>query len=328
MKALILAAGFGSRLRPITDTMPKPLCPFFGVPSLLICYQQLVQAGIDKISINLHHKAEAISSFITDQKLDCLTKTSYEDPIRGTGGALYPLLDWLGDDDLMIVNSDIICDYSITDLIHDFNSRQSYAHLLLLDHFDPCKNRVLCQGVKVIGFSKQNPQLMNEAESFHTFAGIHLVTNQLIRSLSDQSPLDIIDVYSEALSQGQTISYSRHQGYWHDLGTAEGCWRAHQDLLRFDSLSLLTGLHVPHWRQHLNLSPLYIDHPRRAIYPEDLDQGIVSRLDQSTVMSSQDQAYLRHIHKISQCLIYPRIDALSDQQLNRCLVSRYGCLNF
>lgn len=328
MKAIILAAGFGSRLRPITDKLPKPLCPFFGVASLHIVYHQLQAAGIDDIAINLHYKSAMIAEFLKSKRLSAVTMLSEEQSIRGTGGALWPLREWLNGDDLLIVNSDIVCDKSLKQLIEDYENHRSHAHLLLLDQCDPSKNQVLTHHQKVIGFSKQTPEQIKIAASTHTFSGIHIVSNKLLEFLTPEIPLDIITVYCSVLAANKQIGFSLHNGYWHDLGTAEGCWQAHQDILSKGGEDLLSRLQVTKIRKDTGLPRLYLDYERQSIYPDTLSTRIINKLYQSTLMDDQGLSDLESVNRIEQCLVYPCLSTLTRPVQSRRLISDYGCIDF
>ena len=118
MKAFILAAGFGTRLRPLTDHIPKPMIPILNIPSLFYTFFLLKQAGITEIICNIHHHAVAIRRFIESSDLPGLAITFSEEPvILGTGGGLKKCEKLLDDDDFILVNSDIITDIDFRALI-------------------------------------------------------------------------------------------------------------------------------------------------------------------------------------------------------------------
>jgi len=118
MKAFILAAGFGTRLRPLTDHIPKPLIPILNIPSLFYTFFLLRQAGITEIICNIHHHSLAIRRFIEASDLPGLTITFSEEPvILGTGGGLKKCENLLGTDEFLLVNSDIITDIDFRALI-------------------------------------------------------------------------------------------------------------------------------------------------------------------------------------------------------------------
>ncbi len=108
-KAVVLAAGLGTRLRPLTCVAPKPLLPIWGVPMLERLVDALCSWGVDDIVVNCHYLHEQIESWVAAKRGAGLRiATAYEPEILGTGGVLNPLRDWIGTDSFYLVNGDIV----------------------------------------------------------------------------------------------------------------------------------------------------------------------------------------------------------------------------
>ncbi|MBO5941595.1 MAG: NTP transferase domain-containing protein, partial [Kiritimatiellae bacterium] len=111
-KAIVLAAGFGTRLRPLTLSRPKPLLPVAGEPMLSRILDMLVSWGVEEIAVNAHYLADQVEDFINEYKGDSdkgvKISVSRESTILGTGGVLRPLKDWIGADPFWLVNGDIV----------------------------------------------------------------------------------------------------------------------------------------------------------------------------------------------------------------------------
>ena len=105
-KAIVLAAGFGTRLRPLTCTVPKPLLPVWGEPMLARTVAILRERGVEDIVVNCHHLHGQVEAWCAAN--GC--RAAYEPEILGTGGVLNPLRDWIGADDFYLVNGDIVFD--------------------------------------------------------------------------------------------------------------------------------------------------------------------------------------------------------------------------
>ena len=116
MKALILAAGFGTRLKPYSDTIPKPLFPIGGRPILDKTIRQLITAGCDGIIINTHHLHGKIEAFIACQDYPVPVVTRYEPVILDTGGAMRNVADFMNNQPFIVVNSDIVTDLDYADI--------------------------------------------------------------------------------------------------------------------------------------------------------------------------------------------------------------------
>ncbi|MGA2409707.1 MAG: NDP-sugar synthase [Candidatus Binataceae bacterium] len=124
MKALVLSAGYGERLRPLTDTTPKPLLEIGGRPLIHYPLLMLRQAGITEVAINLHHLGRAIEEALGDGAALGLRITySYEPTLAGTGGPLAILRDYFGGDRFVMLNCDTILDLDLSALL-DFHVRK------------------------------------------------------------------------------------------------------------------------------------------------------------------------------------------------------------
>ena len=105
-KAIVLAAGFGTRLRPLTCAVPKPLLPVWGVPMLERTVAMLRERGVEDIAVNCHYLHGQVEAWCAAN--GC--RAVYEPEILGTGGVLNPLREWIGGDDFYLVNGDIVFD--------------------------------------------------------------------------------------------------------------------------------------------------------------------------------------------------------------------------
>ncbi len=233
MKALILAAGLGSRMQPLTDTTPKPLLPFMNVPLIDLALAKLEAAGIreQNMAINTHHLSQKLVDHLVSRKF--LGLISHEPILLGTGGAVKNIEAWVDGEDLLIYNSDIITDASLAGFVAHFDSVRSHclASMLLLDPPEHGKTPVLTtREGQLIRF--ENPE---NSPHWQTFTGIHIVSNQFIRMLPT-GPSGIIRTYEQGLAEGAKISTEAHKTYWKDLGTPNDYWQAHLDFLQLPSV--------------------------------------------------------------------------------------------
>lgn len=113
MKAVLLAAGVGSRLRPLTDSTPKCMVPVGGKPVLQHNVEWLAANGVTELAVNLHHRPGVVTEFLgSGERFGVSVRFSYEPQLLGTAGAILPLRSWLGDEDFLVVYADNIirCD--------------------------------------------------------------------------------------------------------------------------------------------------------------------------------------------------------------------------
>jgi mannose-1-phosphate guanylyltransferase len=132
VRALLLAAGLGTRLRPLTDTTPKCLVPIKGKPLLDIWCEALLAAGVTKILINLHYKSEQVQQHLDSSKFSEFVETIYEPSLLGTAGTLLANRKFFENQDGILLHADNYCEANISELISAHESRPSNCDLTML----------------------------------------------------------------------------------------------------------------------------------------------------------------------------------------------------
>ena len=221
MKALILAAGLGTRLRPYTDHTPKPLFPIQGRPLLDIMIFKLIAAGCKAVIINTHHRQARIEAFIAQQTYPIPIQTRYEPDILGTGGAIKNVADFWNHRPFMVINSDIVTTIDFKQ-VYDFHCQHSYpATLVLAD--DPEFNSVAfnTDGF-VTGFHQLPDAAVRPSTAALTFTGIQVLDPEILNFISVEVPSGSIDAYTRMIAKGKKIkAYIFEKAYWKDIGNAE-----------------------------------------------------------------------------------------------------------
>jgi len=123
VKAILLAAGFGTRLKPLTNTIPKCLVPIKGIPLLKIWIDNLLNIGIDEILINTHYLSEQVVNFIEENGYNKICEVIYEPVLLGTAGTLIANLDFLKDDDCLLIHADNYCLANLNEFIQSHLNR-------------------------------------------------------------------------------------------------------------------------------------------------------------------------------------------------------------
>ncbi|MBW2133929.1 MAG: NDP-sugar synthase [Deltaproteobacteria bacterium] len=229
MKAVILAAGLGTRLRPLSDRVPKPLFPILNRPLLALIIAQLQEAGFYQIGINIHHRAPEMRAFV-EQHLPAGVQShlSYEPEILGTGGGLKKLADFLGDQPFLVINCDIVTDLNLTE-IYQAHQEQALATLGL--HHCPRFNQVWRNAAgHIAGFGQPCPP--EAVGPPLAFTGVQVVSPRLLERMPPGKVINIIDQYQEAIAAGGKIAAQVVEGhYWQDIGTPEAYLEVHRRLL-------------------------------------------------------------------------------------------------
>ena len=211
MRAMILAAGRGERMRPLTDKMPKSMLEVSGKPLIQYHVENLVQAGIVEIVINHALFGEQIEAYLNDGKAlgASITYSVEGDQPLETAGGIVRALPLLGDKPFVTVNADIWTDFSFQDLLcqSDDLSNDS-AHLILVDN--PEHNP---EG----DFALSDGKVLNQGEPMQTFSGISIFTPEFFKDCASGSA-PLAPILRKAASQGR-VTGSHYQGQWQDIGT-------------------------------------------------------------------------------------------------------------
>ena len=234
MKALILAAGLGTRLRPYTENTPKPLFTLAGRPLLDIIISGLIDAGCKAIIINTHHLHQRINSFLSEKNYPIPVSTRHESNILGTGGAIKNVADFWNDSPFMVINSDIFTDIDLKK-VYEFHLDHPHPVTLVLKN-DPVFNTVTVDAKGFVqsfdvklspntAFSPPfcgTPSFETEHTEKLTFTGIQVLNPGVLEMIPGKVFSSIIDTYKKLLSQKKKIrAFIPKDFYWKDLGTPE-----------------------------------------------------------------------------------------------------------
>ena len=210
MKAMILAAGKGERLRPLTLHTPKPLVPVAGVPLIEYHLRALAAAGICEVVINHAWLGHQIEDHLGDgARFGVQIRYSAEHEPLETGGGIFRALPLLGDEPFLLVNGDIWTDYRFDDLPRTLHG---LAHLVLVDN--PAHH---LQG----DFALQDGQVLNASagQPSLTYSGLALLSPRLFAGCTDGA-FKLAPLLRQAMATGQ-VSGERYGGRWVDVGTHE-----------------------------------------------------------------------------------------------------------
>jgi len=221
MKAMILAAGFGTRLRPYTQWTPKPLFTISGRPVLDIMIGRLLAAGCRAIVINTHHRHQQIASFLERQQYPVPVTARHEPQILGTGGALKNVSDFWDNDPLLVINSDIVTDIELAQ-VYQYHRRHRYPATLVL-HDDPRYNCVSVDSSGFIrSFNPEEPGYKNRGHRILAFTGIQVLSPEVLGYIPGQTFYSSIDAYRRMIADGRNIKAFIVRGhYWQDIGTPQ-----------------------------------------------------------------------------------------------------------
>ncbi len=240
MKAMILAAGLGTRLRPLTDKRPKALVEIAGRTLLEITLSRLRASGIREVIINVHHFADMILEYLeTNEYFGMRIEVSREEVLLDTGGGLKKAAYFFLDDSnrreepFILHNVDVISTIDLERMVrfHTENRalatlavqhRETSRDLLFDEQLQLCDRRADRKTESV----RSSPQVQALA-----FSGIHVISPRLFALMIEEGCFSIITSYLRLAAQGEKIlAFPADEYYWRDLGTPDHVVQATQDL--------------------------------------------------------------------------------------------------
>lgn len=246
MKAMILAAGLGTRLRPLTNTIPKPLLPLAGTPLIVWNLLLLKRHGFSDVVINLHHLGPMIEQALGNGTRYGMRITYSQEPvILGTGGGIKQAEPHFSGEPVLVLNGDTLVEMDLDALAAFHRQRQAAATLVLRDDPEAAKWGLVEVGAEdqIIritgrGLTGQKPTRLR------MFAGIHILNPRLLREVPKGVASTIIDPYVAAIQRGDAVLGYDCTGYWSDVGTPERYAQAEHDASR--GLIQLSARQSPH----------------------------------------------------------------------------------
>jgi mannose-1-phosphate guanylyltransferase len=227
MKAMILAAGLGTRLLPYTLKRPKPLFPVLNRPLLSLTLSRIKSAGFTEIVVNAYHLRDQIKEAIQLEQNIVLQE---ETIVLGTGGGLRLALPNFGQDPFLVVNGDI---YHTIDYrrVYDFHCKHN-ADVTLVVHDYPRFNNIMVDDEGCITAFNTTGEHKETTGRVLAFTGIHVINPEVLQAVPLDTNSCIIDHYKNLLAQGITIRACQSTDhFWTDMGTPADYLKLHGDLL-------------------------------------------------------------------------------------------------
>jgi len=224
MKAMILAAGFGTRLRPLTDKRPKALMPVANRAILTWCVDYLRNYGCSEIILNAHHHHEQVVDYVRRHPSHGVkTEVRVESVILGTGGGIKNVEDFFGRDPFVVMNVDILTDIDLQEAVHRHGSSGALVTLLLHD----------CAPYNQIEVDEEG-SITDIGETAHSgrlaFTGIHIIDPRVLAVIPAGGFSDIIPCYRNLIRDGEPVkAYVSRNHYWRDIGSVTQYMEANRD---------------------------------------------------------------------------------------------------
>ena len=239
MRAMVLAAGLGTRLRPLTDSRPKALVKIGGRPLLDITLPRLRKFGINDVIINTHHFADMLSDYLdAHQNFAMHIEVSREDVLLDTGGGLKNAAHFFADSNqpFLLHNVDVLSNIDFRAMVQLHLEQNALATLAVQQRassrqllFDG--DAQLC-GRRTKGAADELVRPAGQITSL-AFSGIHVISPRIFALMKEEGMFSVVDVYLRLAAEGEKIiAFRADEYYWRDLGTLESLRAAEVDLQR------------------------------------------------------------------------------------------------
>ena len=240
MKAMILAAGLGTRLRPLTNDRPKALVEVAGRTLLEITLGRLRTFGVSEVIVNVHHHADQIAEYLKAKKnFGMRVEVSREDVLLDTGGGLkkagwFFLEDSIREEPFLLHNVDVISTIDLDRMVQSHKQHQALATLAVQERetsryllFD---EQLQLRGRRAGRDQKQEIVRPSPRTQALAFSGIHVISPRLLGKMTEEGVFSIITSYLRLAGQGESIvAFRADEYYWRDLGKPADLQQAAQD---------------------------------------------------------------------------------------------------
>ena len=224
LTAVVMAGGYGTRLRPLTEELPKPMLPVGDRPLLELIIEQLRQAGVRRLNLTTHYKAELIAQHFGDGRdFGVAIRYVKEDQPLGTAGALGLLS--ASDEPLLVINGDILTRVDFRAMLDYHREQQADMTVAVRQYeFHVPYGVVETDGVAITGISEK-PVVRHFIN-----AGIYLLNSEVCRFIPNGQPYDMPDLISRLLAEGHRVVSFPVREYWLDIGQVEDYQKALADI--------------------------------------------------------------------------------------------------
>jgi NDP-sugar pyrophosphorylase family protein len=235
MKAIILAAGLGTRLKSLTENRPKALMPIVNRPVIARNIEYLKSFGVKNIAVNAHHHYRQIVDYLRDgESFGMELVVRVEKDILGTGGAIKNLSDFCREEPFIVMNGDILTDINLTSA-YEYHINSGNIATMILHDYGPF-NQVMINNGQVVGIPRQ------KSTGGLAFTGMHILSPLILYHIPGPGYSDIIDCYNKLLDSGAGIgAYVSENHYWRDIGNPESYIAANREFLGFEKQSFAVG---------------------------------------------------------------------------------------
>ena len=234
-KAMIMAAGVGSRLGLLSDIVPKPLVPLANIPAMDVLLKHLSSFGITHVIANTFYKAEDIQNHCKNNNFGINFTSIQEEQLSGTAGGLRKCRFFFEDtEDFIVMSGDGLTDVDIESAYEAHKRANTIATIVTknVEHEEVSKYGIIVPGKNGLVESFQEKPTVNEAKSYLANTGIYIFKRKIFNYIPENTFYDFAkDVFSSMMKNNIRINTYNHNGYWSDIGSIEQYKQSNIDIL-------------------------------------------------------------------------------------------------
>jgi len=261
MKAMVLAAGFGTRLQPLTHVLPKPMFPVLGRPLLSHTFDILESANITDVAVNVHHLPDFIINYFEKQKLhDLNLHFSREEKILGTAGGIKKMEGFLEGGPFILINSDIITDIKLDKVIDFHKKNNSRLTLVVRQDISPEQydSIEICKDGRIVHFVGASSMNIPGNTTRVMFTGIQIIEPEIFKRIPEGQFCGTTEsIFPQMIKDEVPVYGYLHNGYWKDMGNRENYLQVNSDAL--DERVSLKGVSPNELNNPLIIPPVLVD---------------------------------------------------------------------
>jgi NDP-sugar pyrophosphorylase family protein len=296
MRAIVLSAGYGTRLWPLTEDRTKPAIPILGKPLVGYVAEYLAGYGIDEIVVNLHHRPESVRRALGDGGRFGVKLHYVEEPvILGTSGALDNTREFFERESFVVVNGKIITDIDLNAAIETHRKMNALATLVLLPNVRRERFSIVeTEAGRIKGFGRM-PVETDERPAPLMFTGVHIMEPRILEYVPRGVFSDsVTNVYPKAMANGEILAAHVASGKWRELSTLKRYLDISIELLREQGMTLSAGAN--------NLVPATAT-VRDSVFWDDVEVGEGARINRAVLA---DKVKIGANEVIENAVVVPR----------------------
>ena len=296
MRAIVLSAGYGTRLWPLTEDRTKPAIPILGKPLVGYVAEYLAGYGIDEIVVNLHHRPESVRRALGDGGRFGVKLHYVEEPvILGTSGALDNTREFFERETFVVVNGKIITDIDLNAAIETHRKMNALATLVLLPNVRRERFSIVeTEAGRIKGFGRM-PVETDERPAPLMFTGVHIMEPRILEYVPRGVFSDsVTNVYPKAMANGEILAAHVASGKWRELSTLKRYLDISIELLREQGMTLSAGAN--------NLVPATAT-VRDSVFWDDVEVGEGARINRAVLA---DKVKIGANEVIENAVVVPR----------------------